>query len=58
MRLHRIKLEELWMVSPNGGEPRQVTRNTWDIQSSFSWSPDGIGTYRSRGISRIFTKFL
>lgn len=32
---------QLWTVSPNGGEPRQVTRNQWDIQSAFSWSPDG-----------------
>lgn len=32
---------QLWTVSPNGGEPRQVTRNSADIASAFSWSPDG-----------------
>jgi hypothetical protein len=32
---------QLWTVSPNGGEPRQITRNQWDVQSAFSWSPDG-----------------
>jgi hypothetical protein len=32
---------QLWTVSPNGGEPVQVTRNPWDIGSAFTWSPDG-----------------
>ncbi len=32
---------QLWTVSPNGGEPRQVTRNATDISSAFTWSPDG-----------------
>lgn len=32
---------QLWTVSPNGGAPRQVTRNTTDISSAFTWSPDG-----------------
>jgi len=32
---------QLWTVSPNGGPPQQVTRNSWDVASSFSWSPDG-----------------
>lgn len=32
---------QLWRVSPNGGEPRQVTRNPWDISSAFTWTPDG-----------------
>lgn len=32
---------QLWTVSPRGGEPVQVTRNTWDIGSAFTWSPDG-----------------
>jgi len=32
---------QLWTVSPKGGEPRQITRNQWDLQSAFSWSPDG-----------------
>ena len=35
---------QLWTVSPNGGDPRQVTRNSWDIQSAFSWNPDGKST--------------
>jgi WD40 repeat protein len=32
---------QLWTISPKGGELRQVTRNQWDIQSAFSWSPYG-----------------
>lgn len=32
---------QLWTVSPNGGEPRQVTHNEFDVASAFTWSPDG-----------------
>lgn len=32
---------QLWTVSPNGGAPRQVTKNAYDIASAFTWSPDG-----------------
>jgi hypothetical protein len=32
---------QLYTVSPNGGPPRQVTRNPWSVASAFSWSPDG-----------------
>ena len=32
---------QLWTVSPLGGEPRQVTHSEHDIQSAFSWHPDG-----------------
>jgi Tol biopolymer transport system component len=32
---------QLWTVSPNGGDPVQLTRNAWDVASAFSWSPDG-----------------
>ena len=32
---------QLWSISPNGREPRQITRNPWPIASAFSWSPDG-----------------
>ncbi len=32
---------QLWTVSPHGGEPRQVTRNPWDVASAFTWSPCG-----------------
>lgn len=32
---------QLWTISPNGGEPRQVTRNAFDIESAFSWHPNG-----------------
>jgi len=32
---------QLWTISPNGGEPRQVTRNPWPVTSTFTWSPDG-----------------
>lgn len=32
---------QLWTVTPNGGSPRQVTRNAWSVASTFTWSPDG-----------------
>ena len=32
---------QLWTVSPNGGLPKQVTRNEWSIASSFTWSLNG-----------------
>jgi hypothetical protein len=32
---------QLWTVSPNGGEPAQVTHDAWDIGSAFTWNPDG-----------------
>ena len=32
---------QLWTISPNGGEPVQLTRNPWPIASAFTWSPDG-----------------
>ena len=32
---------QLWLISPDGGEPRQLTRNGSDIQSAFNWHPAG-----------------
>lgn len=32
---------QLWTVSPNGGDPRQVTTLVSGIQSAFSWHPNG-----------------
>jgi hypothetical protein len=32
---------QFWTISPNGGEPRQLTRNRWPIGSTFTWSTDG-----------------
>jgi hypothetical protein len=32
---------QLWTVSPNGGEPTQVTHNPHGVASAFTWSPDG-----------------
>ncbi len=32
---------QVWTVSPEGGEPRQVTRNATRVSSAFTWSPDG-----------------
>jgi Tol biopolymer transport system component len=32
---------QLWTVSPQGGAPRQLTRNAWPVASTFTWSPDG-----------------
>ncbi|MCR2260215.1 DUF3748 domain-containing protein, partial [Salmonella enterica] len=30
---------QLWLISPQGGEPRQLTHNKTDIQSAFNWHP-------------------
>jgi hypothetical protein len=32
---------QIWTVSPNGGSPTQLTRNSSPIASAFTWSPDG-----------------
>lgn len=32
---------QLWLISPQGGEPRQLTRCATDIQSAFNWHPSG-----------------
>jgi hypothetical protein len=32
---------QLWTIPPQGGEPRQVSRNSHGIASAFTWSPDG-----------------
>ncbi len=32
---------QLWTISPNGGDPEQLTSHPFDIASAFSWSPDG-----------------
>ena len=32
---------QLWGVSPFGGDPRQISHAESDIQSAFSWHPDG-----------------
>jgi hypothetical protein len=32
---------QIWTVSPLGGKPQQLTRNSFDVASAFSWSPDG-----------------
>ncbi|PKH23631.1 biopolymer transporter Tol [Enterobacterales bacterium CwR94] len=32
---------QLWTVSPNGGEPQQLTHSAHSIQSAFSWHPQG-----------------
>ena len=32
---------QLWTVSPNGGEAKQLTHNPHPISSAFSWSPNG-----------------
>jgi len=31
---------QLWTVSPNGGQPQQVSRTASGIQSAFSWHPN------------------
>lgn len=32
---------QLWLIAPEGGEPRQLTHNASDIQSAFNWHPSG-----------------
>ncbi len=32
---------QIWTVSPNGGQPVQVTHDRWSIASAFSWCPAG-----------------
>jgi hypothetical protein len=32
---------QLWIVSPLGGEPTQITHSAFDVASAFSWSPNG-----------------
>ncbi|MCA6222634.1 DUF3748 domain-containing protein [Photorhabdus antumapuensis] len=32
---------QLWTISPNGGEPRQITQSYCGIQSAFSWESSG-----------------
>ncbi|POZ14430.1 DUF3748 domain-containing protein [Lelliottia aquatilis] len=32
---------QLWLIAPEGGEPRQLTHNQSDIQSAFNWHPSG-----------------
>jgi hypothetical protein len=32
---------QLWTVSPNGGPPRQITRDPWDVASAFTWNNGG-----------------
>lgn len=36
-----LGIVQLFTVSPNGGQPVQVTRDAWSVASSFTWSPDG-----------------
>lgn len=32
---------QLWLISPNGGEPRQVTFSDTGVASAFNWHPGG-----------------
>ncbi|MTH47835.1 DUF3748 domain-containing protein [Intestinirhabdus alba] len=32
---------QLWLISPSGGEPRQLTHSVAGIQSAFNWHPSG-----------------
>lgn len=32
---------QMYLLSPNGGEPRQLTQGKDDIQSAFNWHPSG-----------------
>ncbi|QDU90940.1 translocation protein TolB [Pirellulimonas nuda] len=37
----RSSVEQLWLISPNGGEPTQLTHNAFPIESAFTWRADG-----------------
>ncbi|XTZ38499.1 DUF3748 domain-containing protein [Salmonella enterica] len=32
---------QLWLINPDGGEPRQLTHTSSGIQSAFNWHPSG-----------------
>lgn len=32
---------QLWLVSPNGSPPRQLTADPWHVASAFTWNHDG-----------------
>ena len=32
---------QLWLISPDGGEPRQLTHGNTGVQSAFNWHPSG-----------------
>src|SRR6478752_397169 len=32
---------QLWTISPNGGEPVQMTWTWYDVESAFTWNADG-----------------
>jgi WD40 repeat protein len=32
---------QIWTISPNGGNPVQLTHNPFDVASAISWRPDG-----------------
>lgn len=60
-------IAQLWTISPNGGDPQQITENPSPIESAFTWSPDGQSiahiiegslfiTDVNRGSSRRITK--
>lgn len=57
LRLGDDGLPHLWLVSVDGGEPRQIDHTT-GIQSAFTWSPDGcwIACKADNAITVISTK--
>lgn len=36
-----VGVVQLWLISPQGGAPRQLTRHATGIQSAFNWHPSG-----------------
>jgi Tol biopolymer transport system component len=34
-------IAQVWLISPLGGDPEQVTYNPFDVASTLSWSPTG-----------------
>ncbi|MBN6045450.1 DUF3748 domain-containing protein [Citrobacter sp. ku-bf4] len=36
-----VGIVQLWLISPQGGQPRQLTRHATGVQSAFNWHPSG-----------------
>ncbi len=49
---------QIWLVSPNGGDPKQLSHNPTDISSAFTWTPQGGHIFHSLGGSVCFTSIV
>jgi len=50
---------QMFLLSPNGGEPRQLTHGQQDIQSAFNWHPNGqaLGFVQNNQIVLVEVKY-